>query len=166
MRSLRLTPTELAAPHSPLGLSESALAPLLPPIPVLSPPQILPHPATAHRLSSPRVWAPVLPLNRAALTNYRSICPTFHLKILTYRNCERIINCTTFHLDSAIVNILPCLSVCLRAISSLVLCPSSSDLGAKLSSRPCCPSPEVPISQQNQLHGKRHKQPAQSPPVS
>lgn len=112
MRSLRLTPTELAAPHSPLGLSESALAPLLPPIPVLSPPQILPHPATAHRLSSPRVWAPVLPLNRAALTNYRSICPTFHLKILTYRNCERIINCTTFHLDSAIVNILPCLSVC------------------------------------------------------
>lgn len=107
--SPRLTPTELAAPHSPLGSSESALGPLMPPIPVLSPPQT---PPTAHGLPSPQVWAPVPASNRATLTNWRSICPTFYLKILTYRNCERIINCTTFHLDSAIVNILPCLSVC------------------------------------------------------
>lgn len=104
------SPPQSLQPHTPLWDHQNQLWPLscLPSLFSLH------HrpPATAHGLPSPQVWTPVLPPSRAALTNCRSICPTFYLKILTYRNCERIINCITFHLGSAIVDISPCLSVC------------------------------------------------------
>lgn len=108
-------PTELTAPHSRAGSAVSSA-----PSPASHSFPLPADPPTAHDLPPPQDWVQMPPPNKAALTMYGCVSPTSYLKILTYRNCERIVklyhpsprfsNCPHFSLSACYLLPVLCLS--------------------------------------------------------